>query len=98
MTCRVDPPHAVLRVEDDGRGLGPRRADSYGLDIMKERAARIGGAVHVGGRPGGGTLVEVIVGQPRRTTRRGSDGASATGTTDATGEEGVGRVHDSAPR
>ena len=62
VTCSVDPPAALLRVEDDGRGLGQARADSYGLEIMAERAQRIGGQLFVGGREGGGTLVEVTVG------------------------------------
>jgi signal transduction histidine kinase len=97
VTCRIDPPHAVLRIEDDGAGLGPRRADSYGLEIMAERAARIGGAVHFGERPGGGTLVEVIVGQPRHATRHGT-AAAALPEAQTDEKEGARRVHDGAPR
>jgi signal transduction histidine kinase len=59
VSCRVDPPQAVLRVSDDGRGLGPGRHDSYGFDIMAERASRIGGKLTIGPRTGGGTVVEV---------------------------------------
>lgn len=39
--CQVDPPHARIVVADDGRGLQPGRKDSFGLDIMRERAARL---------------------------------------------------------
>ena len=35
---------AYLAVEDDGGGLGRPRADSFGLEIMRERAQRIGAA------------------------------------------------------
>jgi signal transduction histidine kinase len=39
---RVHPPHAEIRIVDDGAGLGEGRADSHGLSIMRERAERIG--------------------------------------------------------
>lgn len=65
VTCHVDPPHAFLRIEDDGRGLGSRRVDSFGIEIMRERANRLGGRLTVGERTGGGTFVEVIVGPLR---------------------------------
>ena len=57
--CSVSPPNAVMRIEDDGRGLGTGRIDSFGLDVMRERAERIGADLSVGNRPDGGTLVEV---------------------------------------
>ncbi|ABK52747.1 putative signal transduction histidine kinase [Acidothermus cellulolyticus 11B] len=60
--CRVDPPFAHLRVEDDGRGLGPARLDSFGLEVMHERADRIGATLSISPRPGGGTIVEVRLG------------------------------------
>lgn len=62
VTCRVAPPSALLRVEDDGRGLGTARNDSYGMEIMSERAKRIGAALRVAPREAGGTLVEVSLG------------------------------------
>ena len=49
-------------VHDDGHGL-PDTAQSdghYGLDIMHERAGRIGGLLVVEARPGGGTRVRLI--------------------------------------
>ena len=64
MTARVDPPHALLRVADDGVGLGPTRDDSFGLEIMGERAARIGATLDFRPRVGGGTIVEVVLGEP----------------------------------
>jgi signal transduction histidine kinase len=45
--CRLQPPLAVIRVRDDGPGLGRPRADSYGLRIMRERAERIGASLVV---------------------------------------------------
>lgn len=63
VTCRVDPPHAFLRIADDGRGMGSPRIDSYGLDIMRERAERLGVALTVREREGGGTVVELALGR-----------------------------------
>ncbi|MDP1806579.1 MAG: hypothetical protein Q8K72_15490, partial [Acidimicrobiales bacterium] len=49
----------VLRVLDDGHGLGAeRRAGAKGLANMEARAARLGGSVLVKPGPEGGTLVE----------------------------------------
>ena len=57
----------VLRVTDDGRGLGPsgsgvagpeRRPGAKGLANMEARAARLGGSVLVKPGPEGGTVVE----------------------------------------
>jgi signal transduction histidine kinase len=59
VTLEVDPPGALLRVEDDGRGLGEARDDSYGLQIMRERAKRLRTTVRVAPREPSGTLVEV---------------------------------------
>lgn len=68
VTCRIDPPHAFLRIVDDGRGMGSPRIDSYGLDIMRERAARLGVTLTVRDREGGGTVVELTLGKPTTTT------------------------------
>ena len=62
VTCRIAPPAALLRVEDDGSGLREGRSDSYGLEIMRERASRIGAELSVGPRPDGGTVVDVVIG------------------------------------
>ena len=68
--CWIRPPFARITVQDDGTGLqgtltGPR-ADSYGLNIMRERAARINATLDIGAgapvRGGRGTRVTVTVG------------------------------------
>jgi signal transduction histidine kinase len=61
VTCVVDPPQAQIKVIDDGLGLGEAREDSYGLQIMAERAHRIGAHLMVTEREGGGTVVEVLL-------------------------------------
>jgi signal transduction histidine kinase len=65
VTCRVDPPFAHLRVEDDGNGLGSKRHDSFGLEVMRERAARLGGQLTIGSREPHGTFVDVRLGERR---------------------------------
>jgi signal transduction histidine kinase len=62
VSLTVDPPGALLRVEDDGRGLGQARADSYGIQIMRERAKRLRTTVDVVPRDPRGTVVEVRLG------------------------------------
>lgn len=76
VTLEVEPPGALLRVEDDGRGLGQARSDSYGLQIMRERAKRLRTTVLVSPREPSGTLVEVALagGPAGRTTLGGSHG------------------------
>ena len=59
ISSRIQPPLFEIKVEDDGRGLGQGRDDSYGLKIMGERAERIGGDLEVGARDTGGTIVRV---------------------------------------
>jgi signal transduction histidine kinase len=61
LSCVVEPPHATVVVEDDGVGLGGGREDSYGLDIMGERARRILAELSVEKRPDGGTVVRVTL-------------------------------------
>ena len=65
VTCRIDPPTAFLAVEDDGGGLGRPRDDSFGLEVMRERAERIGARIAVGSREQGGTTVQVSLGPVR---------------------------------
>lgn len=76
VTLEVDPPRARLVVEDDGRGLAAPREGSYGLDIMRERAARLGGALTIAALKPSGTRVEVTIGPPiRRASRTDAPGS-----------------------
>lgn len=65
VTCRIRPPNAMLRIEDDGLGLRRARADSYGMEIMRERARRLGADLVVSDRDGGGTVVSMTMGEPQ---------------------------------
>lgn len=50
----------AVSVADDGRGFDPRedpRPGHFGLGILRERAAAIGGEIAIQSRPGGGTEV-----------------------------------------
>ena len=51
-----------LEIEDRGRGIAPGGSSrGLGLVAMRERAALVGGTLHVGPVPGGGTLVRLTV-------------------------------------
>jgi two-component system nitrate/nitrite sensor histidine kinase NarX len=56
-----------VSVEDDGRGGAGRARDGvecgehYGLDIMRERAQRIGATLEIRSAPGRGTRVRLVV-------------------------------------
>jgi signal transduction histidine kinase len=63
VTLRVEPPTAHLRIEDDGRGMGTGRHDSFGLEVMRERADRLGADLTIGSREPHGTFVDVRVGE-----------------------------------
>lgn len=54
---------AILRIIDDGVGFDPatRKAGSYGLGSMEERALEIGGTMKIVSLPGKGTQIEVKV-------------------------------------
>ncbi|MGK2899836.1 MAG: PAS domain S-box protein [Burkholderiaceae bacterium] len=54
----------MLRIGDDGRGMltGQRRKpESFGLLGMHERVRALGATLHIGSRPGFGTMIDVIV-------------------------------------
>jgi signal transduction histidine kinase len=57
--CSVAPPSAEIVVADNGRGLGARRHDSHGLEIMRERAALVAGDLSVSDNTPHGTVVSV---------------------------------------
>jgi PAS domain S-box-containing protein len=57
-----------LSVEDDGAGLSPARrkkATGLGLHIMDYRARAVGGTLHIGPGPQGGTVVSCCVPHPK---------------------------------
>jgi signal transduction histidine kinase len=63
VTLTVQAPSACLVIEDDGMGFSNAHSPkSFGLQIMRERASRIGASFSVSPRPGRGTLVEVVLG------------------------------------
>ncbi|MGI9196366.1 MAG: GAF domain-containing sensor histidine kinase [Candidatus Nanopelagicales bacterium] len=70
VTYRVTDGSAFLRVADDGRGIpeGRRRPDSFGLQIMRERADRIGAGLTVKRRSPSGTVVELSLQVPEAGT------------------------------
>lgn len=57
VTLQLSPAAVMLEVRDDGRGFDPAAvpADHFGLQIMRERMAAVGGAVVLESRPGQGT-------------------------------------------
>jgi signal transduction histidine kinase len=60
--CEIDPPRALLVVEDDGVGPGEQREGSFGIDIMRERAARLRADLSVEHRGMRGTVVTCRLG------------------------------------
>jgi PAS domain S-box-containing protein len=56
-----DPDQVVLRITDDGRGFDVKGglAGHHGLDIMRERAEKIGAVLEISSRIGRGTQVTV---------------------------------------
>ena len=57
-------PRVRLRIQDDGRGMGPddhRKSHSFGLVGMEERVHAVGGSLRIESQPGAGTVVEVEV-------------------------------------
>ncbi|MFN3593694.1 MAG: ATP-binding protein, partial [Thiobacillaceae bacterium] len=53
----------IVNVADDGVGLQTGAASnvgkSFGLTIMRERAAKLGGTLTIESRPAGGTIVRL---------------------------------------
>ncbi|MBA2349340.1 MAG: sensor histidine kinase [Solirubrobacterales bacterium] len=56
---------AVVRIIDDGQGIGQRCASGFGLAGMRERALLAGGTLTVMSAPGRGTTVELVIGESR---------------------------------
>jgi signal transduction histidine kinase len=86
VTAVIDPPRALLRIEDDGSGMGAGRHDSYGLEIMQERAARLGAEFIAENRAPRGTRIEVVMGGDEH---RGRSPESAARRSVASGREAL---------
>lgn len=63
--CSVDAPAAEIVVRDDGRGMGTGRPDSWGLEIMRERALLIGAELTIVDAEPHGTVVTALLPAPR---------------------------------
>lgn len=64
LICSRVEDQMLVEIEDDGRGfplesMEGKNRDSYGLQIMRERAESIGGRLAIDSRVGKGTRVEV---------------------------------------
>jgi signal transduction histidine kinase len=64
--CMSGEEQVCISIEDDGRGFYPAQVaanggQSYGLQIMRERAESVGGSLEVDSQPGQGTRVVVRV-------------------------------------
>jgi len=64
----IEPAHdrLVIVIEDDGAGLLPTAAAGngaahFGLEIMRERAQRLGGSLNIHAADGGGTRVQLSI-------------------------------------
>ena len=70
IAARLEAEHLVLEVTDDGRGFDPdhdiRRIDDghLGLAAVQERAALIGGQVHLDSVQGRGTTLRLVLPAP----------------------------------
>ncbi len=73
VSLRVDGDELELVVLDDGRGFDPANIDhgGLGLAMMRERAAKVRGALSVASSPGAGTIVRVRV--PHRAQENPAD-------------------------
>ena len=66
VSTRLDKSKWILEVSDDGRGfdvtaVAARGRRNFGLQFMRERAELIGAQLDVRSRPGGGTVVGMII-------------------------------------
>lgn len=79
---RFDADCLVLTVRDNGRGFDPEAAGgrkSYGVLGIRERAFTLGGEASINSRPGGGTLVEVVIPVARYRRRETSNDQGTAG-------------------
>lgn len=80
-----EPARVRLVVEDDGRGFDEARPQGditnghFGIQGLRERAARIGGSLVLHSQPGTGTVVEVTVDTTGRRTAEPAPAAPVAG-------------------
>lgn len=79
VTLDLDDDQYVVNVADDGVGLqsgsSANVGRSFGLTIMRERAARLNGRLSIDSRPAGGTVIKLTF--PAHTRNRGDFGGHA---------------------
>jgi signal transduction histidine kinase len=51
----------LMRISDDGRGIGDSQRSGFGLRTMRARAAALGGELSTGPTADGGTALELLV-------------------------------------
>jgi signal transduction histidine kinase len=63
LVLEVGPAHVTLQITDNGRGfdLWERRQGHFGLQLMREHAMALGGALELVSAPGRGTQVRIRV-------------------------------------
>jgi two-component system, NarL family, nitrate/nitrite sensor histidine kinase NarX len=64
VTVEPTPDGAEVRIEDDGvggAGSDSRTPGHHGLEIMRERARRLGAGLTLAARPGGGSVVRLVL-------------------------------------
>ncbi|TMF46537.1 MAG: hypothetical protein E6I24_08240 [Chloroflexi bacterium] len=66
LTIRETAPATVLEVRDDGRGFSPEAAQGLGLRNLRTRAGLLGGQLELHSEPGKGSLVRLLVPEPRQ--------------------------------
>lgn len=66
--CQVSPPLALVVVEDDGIGTSEALGGGFGVEIMQERAQRLGAAFTIAERQPRGTIVTCRLGDDKNET------------------------------
>jgi len=61
IVLRCRPGTLLMRISDDGRGITDAQRSGFGLQIMRARAASLGGELSAHPRAGGGTDLELLV-------------------------------------
>lgn len=59
LSIEVESQRCQIVFFDDGRGIDPGKKQGYGLQNMRERAQKMGGALHLSSRPEAGTRISL---------------------------------------